>query len=114
MACKVFFAKTMTDALVLHDVLIDGADGYTSQIDLILIGGKGVYVVEVKNFEDAKIYGDVKKSKWNYYKHGHKYEIYSPFKQNKKHIEYMKEFLKDFGDVPFFSVILMMRFLITA
>lgn len=27
------YSKFTTDALVLHDVLIDGADGYTSQID---------------------------------------------------------------------------------
>ena len=101
------YSKTMPGALVLHDVLIDGANGYTSQIDLVIVGTKGVYVVEVKSFPDAKIYGDTKKSKWNYYKHGKKYEIYSPLKQNKKHIEYLKTFLKDFGEVPVFSVITM-------
>ena len=102
-----YFSKTLPGALVLHDILIDGAEGYTSQIDLILVGGRGVYVVEVKSFDEAKIYGDIKKSKWYYYKHGHKYEIYSPIKQNAKHIEYMKAFLSDFGEVPFFSVITM-------
>lgn len=101
------YSKTLPGTLVLHDVLIDGADGYTSQIDLVLIGNKGIYVVEMKMFEDAKIYGNIKNSKWNYYKHGKKYEIYSPFQQNKKHIEYLKNFLKDFGDVPCFSIITM-------
>ncbi len=101
------YAKIMTDSLVLHDVLIDGADGYTSQIDLLMIGSKGIYVIEVKMFVDAKIYGNASKSKWYYYKHGRKYEIYSPLKQNKKHVEYLKEFLKDFGDVPCFSIITM-------
>ena len=62
------YSKTMPSALVLHDVLIDGADGYTSQIDLVLVGNRGIYVVEMKMFDDAKIYGDTKKSKWNYYK----------------------------------------------
>lgn len=101
------YTKTMPDALVLHDVLIDGADGYTSQIDLILVGNKGLYVIEMKMFDDAKIYGDTKKQKWNYYKHGKKHEIYSPLKQNKKHVEYLKAFLKDFGDIPCFSIITM-------
>lgn len=101
------YSKTMPGAYVLHDVLIDGAERFTSQIDLILIGCRGVYIVEVKSFDEAKIYGDIKKSKWYYYKHGHKYEIYSPIKQNAKHIEYMKTFLADFGEVPFFSVITM-------
>ena len=99
------YAKITTDSLILHDVLIDGGNGYTSQIDMILVGSKGLYVVEVKMFADAKVYGDGKKPKWYYYNHGKKYDIYSPLKQNQKHIKYLKEFLKDFGDVPCFSVI---------
>lgn len=102
------YSKTFPNVLVLHDVLIDGADGFTSQIDLILIGNKGIYVVEMKTFEDAKIYGDTKRTKWNYYKNGRKYEIYSPLKQNKKHIEYLKNFLNEFGDIPCFSIITML------
>ena len=101
------YLKTLPGALVLPDVLIDGVDGYTSQIDLIVIGNRGIYVVEMKMFDDAKIYGDTKKQKWNYYKHGKKYEIYSPLKQNQKHIEYLKTFLKEFGEIPFFSIITM-------
>ncbi len=100
-----YYSKAMTDAFVLHDVLIDGADGMTSQIDLLLIGRTGIYVVEVKMYTNARIYGDGKKSTWYYYLGGKKYEIYSPIKQNKKHIKYLKEFLKDFGDVPCFSVV---------
>lgn len=99
------YAKTMSESLVLHDVLIDGADGYTSQIDLIIVGNKGLYVIELKMYDEAKIYGDAQKSKWNYYKNGKKYEIYSPLQQNKKHTEYLKTFLKDFGEVPCFSIV---------
>ena len=102
-----FYANPLPGALVLHDVLIDGKDGYTSQLDLVMVGNKGIYVVEVKMFEDAKIYGDTQKSKWSYYKHGKKYEIYSPLHQNKKHVEYLKTFLSQFGDLPFYSVITM-------
>ena len=76
------YVKTIPGALVLHDVLIDGSDSYTSQIDLLIVGNKGIYVVEVKTFSEAKIYGDAQKSKWYYYSHGKKYEIYSPLKQN--------------------------------
>lgn len=101
------YSKTIPGALVLHDVLIDGADGYTSQIDLVLVGNRGVYVVEVKSFSNAKIYGDTKNPKWHYYSHGKKYEIYSPLRQNQKHVEYLEAFLKEFGDVPVFSIVTM-------
>lgn len=101
------YSELRFDGLVLHDILIDGANGFTSQIDLIIVGNKGIFVTEVKNYSDAKIYGDAKSSKWYYYKHSKKYEIYSPLKQNKKHIEYLKTFLSDFGEVPYFSIITM-------
>ena len=100
-----YYSKVMTDTLVLHDVLIDGADGRYSQIDLLMIGSKGIYVVEVKMYPEARIYGDGKNSKWCYYLGGKRYEIYSPLKQNQKHIQYLKKLLNDFGDVPCFSVL---------
>jgi len=103
-----YYAKVMTDALVLHDVLIDGAEGRTSQIDLLLISTTGIYVVEVKNFANARIYGDGKKSTWYYYLGKKRYEIYSPLLQNKKHITYLKEFLHDFGEIPCFSVLILL------
>lgn len=101
------YSELTADGLVLRDVLIDGANGFTSQIDLIIVGNKGIYVIEVKNYADAKIYGNAQSSKWNYYKYGKKYEIYSPLFQNKKHIEYIKSFLLDFGEVPCYSIVTM-------
>ena len=102
-----FYATTLPGVRVLHDVLIDGEDGHTSQIDLLIIGDKGIYVVEVKMFADAKIYGDIRRPMWYSYYHGKRYEMYSPIKQNHKHVCYLKDFLREFGDVPCFSVIAM-------
>lgn len=102
---KLFANIDIPEALVIKDVLIDGYRGQTTQIDLLVIGEKGIYVVEVKLYPEAKIYGDGNKRYWNYYKLNSKYEIYSPLLQNKNHIKYLKEFLKDFGDIPCFSVI---------
>ena len=102
------YAKLFTDTLVLHDVLIEGANGNTSQIDMILIDAKGLYVAEIKTYTDAVIYGDGTKRNWYYYKNGRKYEIYNPLEQNKSHIRYLKRFLSAFGDVPCFSLIVML------
>lgn len=95
----------LPDTLVLHDVLIDGEENQTSQIDLLLIGDKGIYVVEVKTYTDARIYGDAKKQNWYYYRGGQKYEIYSPYKQNQNHIKHLKRFLTKFGEIPYFSIL---------
>lgn len=95
------------ETLAIHDVLINGSEAQTSQIDLLLIGEKGIYVVEVKMYPEAKIYGDGKKSQWYYYKSCQKYDIYSPIRQNRNHIKYLKDFLKEFGEIPCFSVIVM-------
>ena len=72
-----YYSKTVfSDAYVLHDVLIDGKDEHKSQIDLIIIAASGIYVVEVKTFSDAKIYGDGRKRDWQYYLGGHRYDFY--------------------------------------
>lgn len=103
-----YFAKLSTDAIILHDILIDGDGESTSQIDLIMIAEIGIYVVEVKNYMDARIYGDGKKSTWYCYRGGQKYNFYSPLKQNKKHIQYLKSFLTDYGEIPYYSLITML------
>lgn len=100
-----YYLDITTDTLVMHDILIKGADDMTSQIDLLIIARTGIYVVEVKSYDNAKIYGNGKRNTWYYYLGGKKYDIYSPLKQNKKHIEYLKTFLMDFGEIPYFSVI---------
>ena len=56
-------------------MLIDGKDEHKSQIDLIIIAASGIYVVEVKTFSDAKIYGDGRKRDWQYYLGGHRYDF---------------------------------------
>lgn len=100
-----YYSKITTDGLILHDVLIDGAEGMTSQIDMLIIDKKGIFVVEVKMYENATIYGNGNKNKWFYYLGGNKYEIYSPLQQNRNHIKHLKNFLKDFTDIPFFSIL---------
>lgn len=102
-----YYSGKMTDAFILHDVLIDSKNGNTSQLDLVMVGVRGIYVVEVKTFAGARVYGDFKKSKWYYYNGANKYEIYSPVKQNEMHIKYLKSFLNEFGEIPVYSIITM-------
>ena len=38
-----YYLKASTDAIILRDVFIKTDDGNTSQIDIVMIGNKGVY-----------------------------------------------------------------------
>ena len=51
-----WYIKFVSGTLVLHDVLIDGADGYTSQIDLLAIGccGGRMYYPKADYLEEVK------------------------------------------------------------
>lgn len=75
---------------------------------MIIIAANGIYVVEVKTFNGAKIYGDGRKREWQYYLCGHRYDFYNPIMQNKKHVEYLKNMLSDFVGVEFYSVVLIL------
>lgn len=98
-----YYLKASTDAIILRDVFIKTDEGNTSQIDIVMIGNKGVYVIEVKSYDNANIYGNGKNRTWYYYLGGKRYDIYSPVIQNRNHIKHLKNLLKDFGDIPFFS-----------
>ena len=62
-----YYLKASTDAIILRDVFIKTDDGNTSQIDIVMIGNKGVYVIEVKSYDNANIYGNGKNRTWYYY-----------------------------------------------
>ena len=74
-------------------------DGKTSEIDNIVIGSSGVFIVEVKNMK-GRIYGDYNEQYWlqdkiDQYDIEHKKEFYSPVKQVGTHIYRLANFLRD-------------------
>lgn len=77
----------------------------TVQIDHIFINKNGIFLIETKNYR-GRIYGDENAQNWtqvlNYGKS--KFKLYNPIKQNKSHIFYLKQLLKEFN-VPLHSII---------
>lgn len=68
--------------------------GKTSEIDIILIHEKGIYVLESKNYSDW-IFGSAEQKNWTQcLKGGKKYQFYNPVLQNKTHINALANFLK--------------------
>ena len=79
---------------VINDVIVQGEDGKTSQIDHILFTPYMIYVIETKNYA-GRLYGSDGDQYWTQVlAYGHtKNKLYNPVKQNMTHIFRLKEVL---------------------
>ena len=88
---------------ILRNVYIPKDNGETTEIDVVYITQKGIFVIESKNYS-GWIFGDEKGTYWTVtLPNGHKNRFYNPVKQNKTHIKWLQAFVGN--DVPLFSVI---------
>lgn len=83
--------EKITGYRLLSNVMIKRQNG-TSQIDHILIGRKGVFVIETKDFS-GKIYGDQYSKYWTQKLNGRKNTFYNPIRQNYGHVKALEEIL---------------------
>lgn len=89
---------------ILRNVYIPTKDGKTSEIDILVVSKKGLLVFECKNY-GGNIYGDMKRKKWIQYLGNKKSFFYNPFLQNQTHIDNLKAFLGQYGDLPAISFV---------
>ena len=93
-------------ATIFHDLCIEKSNGEFSQVDIVIATTEGIIVFEVKDY-NGWIFGDGNYSHWTkvmaYGKK--KYRFYNPIKQNASHIKTLKKQLKQFENIPFFSII---------
>ena len=91
---------------IFHDLMIRKAQDEFSQIDLVLATKQGIIVFEVKDYK-GWIFGSGNHNNWTqvlaYGKR--KYRFYNPVKQNKNHINNLKNTLKQFEKIPFYSIV---------
>ncbi|MBR5046469.1 NERD domain-containing protein [Candidatus Saccharibacteria bacterium] len=84
---------------ILRNVYIPTENGKTSEIDLLVVSKKGLFVFEIKNYA-GNIYGDTKRKKWIQYLGKKKSFFYNPLLQNRTHCENLHKYLKKYGDIP--------------
>ena len=91
---------------IYHDLIIKKDNDEFSQIDLVLVTSEGIIVFEVKDYS-GWIFGSGNNTNWtqvlSYGKR--KYKFYNPIKQNNNHITELRKTLKQFENIPFFSLI---------
>ena len=78
----------------IHDVIVPGEDGHTSQIDHILFTRSGIFVVETKNYA-GRVYGNASHREWTQVlAYGNtKNKLYNPLMQNKTHVYRLAEII---------------------
>ena len=77
---------------LLSDVMIKSQNG-TSQIDHILIGKKGIFVMETKDYSGL-IYGDEYSKYWTQIINRNSNQFYNPIRQNYGHVKSLERCIK--------------------
>ncbi len=91
---------------IFHDLIIKKENDKFSQVDIVIATIQGIIVIEVKDYS-GWIFGNGNQTNWTqvmaYGKR--KYRFYNPIKQVKSQISSLKNSLKQFDKIPFFSII---------
>ena len=97
---------------ILQNIYVPNEDGTTTEIDLLYITRKGIFVIESKNYS-GYIFADESKTNWtstlyagrNFLgtPHVEAHKFYNPIWQNDKHIRALKRYLN--ANIQFFSII---------
>lgn len=88
---------------VLRNAYVPKRGGGTSEIDVMFVTRKGVFVIESKNYS-GWIFGSEAQRYWTaVQKGGHKDRFYNPVMQNASHVKWLREFLAD--GTPLFSIV---------
>lgn len=100
------------DGKILRNVYVPGKNGKTTEIDLLYITKKGIFVIESKNYS-GYIFGDEQNAQWTTTLYAgkdwlgrnkvEKHHLYNPIWQNQTHIKFLKRYLN--WDVQMMSLI---------
>ena len=91
------------DGKILRNVYIPKENGETSEIDVLYITQKGIFVIESKNYS-GWVFGSEKNYQWTVsLSNGIKNKLYNPIKQNRTHMKWLQNYVGE--DIPLFSII---------
>ncbi|MEG1167187.1 NERD domain-containing protein [Gordonibacter sp.] len=91
------------DGKVLRNVYVPKSNGETSEIDVLFISQKGIFVIESKNYS-GWIFGNEADRYWTVsLPGGNKNRFYNPILQNRGHVKWLGQYLSD--NTPLYSII---------
>ena len=89
-------AKKFGKEYVFSDIYFQLKSGVSSQIDIILLTKKEIYIIENKNYSGA-VYGVEKSKEWTQYLGGKSFKFQNPIQQNEGHC---RAFYELFPQIP--------------
>lgn len=97
----------LSGAKFLFNLYLPRKNGKTSEIDVLIIHSKGLFVIESKNYS-GWIFGNEKQRQWTQtlpisYRRSHKEYFYNPILQNQAHIRALRPLIND--NIPIYSII---------
>lgn len=83
---------------IIYNCYIPKSSGETTEVDVIMIHEKGMYVIESKNYS-GWIFGSENHTKWTQVlrrgRYGsEKHQFYNPIMQNRSHVKWLNNYLK--------------------
>lgn len=96
----------ITDKFIINNIYLEKTPYQTTEIDMVLLCKKGIFVFEVKNYS-GWIFGSRKQTYWiQRFQSGVKYKFYNPIMQNDEHIRALKEYLQINSSTIFKSIVI--------
>ena len=96
-------ASNHLDGRIFKNVYL-GSGMYTKETDFVSITSRGIFVIEVKNWQ-GKVNGALNDDKWEQIKPNGLLYPANPIKQNRKHTEKLKSVLNnDIKEFPFYPI----------
>jgi hypothetical protein len=90
---------------ILRNLHVPKKNGKTTEIDALVISGRGIYVIESKN-RSGTIYGKGNEQNWTQWLNKKStYPMYNPIMQNESHINALKAHLKNYPDIAYFNIV---------
>lgn len=84
--CIFSILKQLPDEYYTGNDIVIQRNGYSVQIDHVVISPYGIFVIETKNYT-GWIYGNDDSDQWTKNMYGHKYHFGNPLKQNYSHVK---------------------------
>lgn len=106
MVVQDILSRLGSEYIGFHDIMIQGNNGNTAQIDHIVFSPYGIFVIETKAYS-GYIKGYEGAKNWvQFLKKQKRYEFYNPIKQNEQHIKALRTVLNDSASMlPIVSII---------